>query len=141
MLSLLVCKGKSWTLAVGKCKFFFHFMKRAATCFFFFFLNDPPPPEISPLSLPAALPICGQRQRVRPVLVTRDRCGQCGRSTERAVERLRNVVSRLDRPRGGQAGPIRIGDRARDRDRKSTRLNSSHSQISYAVFCLKKKKK
>src|SRR2546430_6322490 len=29
---------------------------------------------------------------------------------------------------------------ARDRDRKSTRLNSSHSQISYAVFCLKKKK-
>src|SRR5688572_32499250 len=36
-------------------------------------------------------------------------------------------------------------DRSRDvghlRDRKSTRLNSSHSQISYAVFCLKKKKK
>src|SRR5688572_31944128 len=30
---------------------------------------------------------------------------------------------------------------AHDRDRKSTRLNSSHSQISYAVFCLKKKKK
>src|SRR2546427_2195970 len=29
----------------------------------------------------------------------------------------------------------------RDADRKSTRLNSSHSQISYAVFCLKKKKK
>src|SRR5688572_31592040 len=35
-----------------------------------------------------------------------------------------------------------IRDRARSRhtDRKSTRLNSSHSQISYAVFCLKKKK-
>src|SRR5688572_32504813 len=36
------------------------------------------------------------------------------------------------------------GDRRRDwrsADRKSTRLNSSHSQISYAVFCLKKKKK
>src|SRR5256886_4122605 len=31
--------------------------------------------------------------------------------------------------------------RCRRRDRKSTRLNSSHSQISYAVFCLKKKKK
>src|SRR2546430_7095470 len=30
--------------------------------------------------------------------------------------------------------------RPRSRDRKSTRLNSSHSQISYAVFCLKKKK-
>src|SRR2546430_11569033 len=32
-----------------------------------------------------------------------------------------------------------IGSRALCRDRKSTRLNSSHSQISYAVFCLKKK--
>src|SRR5690606_41417975 len=31
--------------------------------------------------------------------------------------------------------------RARERDRKSTRLNSSHVKISYAVFCLKKKKK
>src|SRR2546430_11349964 len=33
------------------------------------------------------------------------------------------------------------GERCAWRDRKSTRLNSSHSQISYAVFCLKKKKK
>src|SRR2546427_3506765 len=32
-------------------------------------------------------------------------------------------------------------DQEMARDRKSTRLNSSHSQISYAVFCLKKKKK
>src|SRR5216684_8251072 len=32
------------------------------------------------------------------------------------------------------------GPRARRRDRKSTRLNSSHGYISYAVFCLKKKK-
>src|SRR5689334_24097532 len=32
-------------------------------------------------------------------------------------------------------------EHARRRDRKSTRLNSSHSSISYAVFCLKKKKK
>src|SRR5688572_32763918 len=36
------------------------------------------------------------------------------------------------------AGPRGVSGR---RDRKSTRLNSSHSQISYAVFCLKKKKK
>src|SRR2546430_17723052 len=36
---------------------------------------------------------------------------------------------------------IRALEFARSRDRKSTRLNSSHSQISYAVFCLKKKKK
>src|SRR2546427_5767619 len=34
-----------------------------------------------------------------------------------------------------------IGDATPDGDRKSTRLNSSHSQISYAVFCLKKKNK
>src|SRR2546430_6316765 len=38
----------------------------------------------------------------------------------------------------GQAGLQRLSAR---QDRKSTRLNSSHSQISYAVFCLKKKKK
>src|SRR5437868_7780204 len=37
------------------------------------------------------------------------------------------------------AGPIEPGD-ALQRDRKSTRLNSSHVSISYAVFCLKKKK-
>src|SRR5690242_21144994 len=37
---------------------------------------------------------------------------------------------------------LALGDRqAGDRDRKSTRLNSSHMSISYAVFCLKKKKK
>src|SRR2546427_6414215 len=35
----------------------------------------------------------------------------------------------------------RLDAGARQLDRKSTRLNSSHSQISYAVFCLKKKKK
>src|SRR2546430_7657461 len=33
------------------------------------------------------------------------------------------------------------GEKEEGEDRKSTRLNSSHSQISYAVFCLKKKKK
>src|SRR2546430_12169878 len=36
---------------------------------------------------------------------------------------------------------VRLRDDAGFQDRKSTRLNSSHSQISYAVFCLKKKKK
>src|SRR5258707_4513334 len=34
-----------------------------------------------------------------------------------------------------------FGPRRREGDRKSTRLNSSHANISYAVFCLKKKKK
>src|SRR2546427_5974022 len=44
---------------------------------------------------------------------------------------------RLDEP-----GHQRVHEHEEEReDRKSTRLNSSHSQISYAVFCLKKKKK
>src|SRR5438876_7052888 len=41
-----------------------------------------------------------------------------------------------DCPRGSDCPP-----RSRRQDRKSTRLNSSHPSISYAVFCLKKKKK
>src|SRR2546427_8602192 len=42
---------------------------------------------------------------------------------------------------GKDAMPRELPERPQHRDRKSTRLNSSHSQISYAVFCLKKKKK
>src|SRR2546427_8669976 len=41
----------------------------------------------------------------------------------------------------GDTGALAISSRNSALDRKSTRLNSSHSQISYAVFCLKKKKK
>src|SRR3712207_9174285 len=43
-------------------------------------------------------------------------------------------VRRHDQIRGGMAATVV------DQDRKSTRLNSSHANISYAVFCLKKKK-
>src|SRR2546430_9131920 len=55
--------------------------------------------------------------------------------------RLRQLAMRI-RPRApGVVDPARIGaEIAAAIDRKSTRLNSSHSQISYAVFCLKKKK-
>src|SRR2546430_7921108 len=62
--------------------------------------------------------------------------------------------ARLVAVAGGSRAPSLAGDydvdaeptveallQRRDVDRKSTRLNSSHSQISYAVFCLKKKKK
>src|SRR5690349_24140170 len=67
--------------------------------------------------------------------------------------------SRVRRRRRARPGAIGSGDRdrcpaadpghrgrhlvfdRRDQDRKSTRLNSSHVEISYAVFCLKKKKK
>src|SRR2546430_13181987 len=48
------------------------------------------------------------------------------------------VERRLGRVQHQVARPTRL-DHA-SQDRKSTRLNSSHSQISYAVFCLKKKK-
>src|SRR2546422_8027228 len=44
-------------------------------------------------------------------------------------------------PDGGVVGRAVLDGVVEDRDRKSTRLNSSHGYISYAVFCLKKKKK
>src|SRR3712207_7833834 len=50
-------------------------------------------------------------------------------------------------PRGQHTAVLRVGESGANdrgvaaRDRKSTRLNSSHANISYAVFCLKKKKK
>src|SRR5437773_7676221 len=50
-------------------------------------------------------------------------------------DRVRRVARAVRRRRAGQ-GIVR---RRRDGDRKSTRLNSSHITISYAVFCLKKK--
>src|SRR3712207_8473134 len=52
----------------------------------------------------------------------------------------RDLVHGL-RPLFRQAGTDHVrASRSRSRDRKSTRLNSSHANISYAVFCLKKKK-
>src|SRR5439155_4794346 len=56
---------------------------------------------------------------------------------DRHVE-LRDRTVRLDH--GLRAGRRHVGE-PRRRDRKSTRLNSSHVAISYAVFCLKKKHK
>src|SRR5438128_7298754 len=41
--------------------------------------------------------------------------------------------------RGGRAPNLQVAGRRGPQDRKSTRLNSSHGSISYAVFCLKKK--
>src|SRR5699024_12874818 len=63
---------------------------------------------------------------------------------------LRKHTTQREEERGllwSNGFPARFADRAGqrndvfDRDRKSTRLNSSHVSISYAVFCLKKKKK
>src|SRR3712207_7658253 len=92
----------------------------------FFFFNDTATTEIYTLSLHDALPIWWVRRQ--------------------AVLRLRHRRPRRDRraprpdrhPTRGQG--LRQPVRLPQRDRKSTRLNSSHANISYAVFCLKKKK-
>src|SRR5205085_9581654 len=90
----------------------------------FFFFNDPATTEIYTLSLHDALPIW------RPYLIT-------GLFFRAGLARPRQIEPPRGHWRHRRAGH---GHR-RELDRKSTRLNSSHSQISYAVFCLKKKKR
>src|SRR3712207_8479558 len=87
-----------------------------------FFFNDTATAEIYTLSLHDALPISAAGV-VGHVL--RDRVG---------LRALHDVL-------GHDAGALldRLLDASGVRDRKSTRLNSSHANISYAVFCLKKK--
>src|SRR2546427_9348898 len=60
-----------------------------------------------------------------------------GRCRDRAHELRASALQR----RSGETRTRARHEAQADGDRKSTRLNSSHSQISYAVFCLKKKKK
>src|SRR5258708_31016853 len=63
------------------------------------------------------------------------------RSQQLLADQARNFPFRLRFADLVSGNPRRIADsRTQDRDRKSTRLNSSHQIISYAVFCLKKKK-
>src|SRR2546422_7190033 len=87
---------------------------------FFFFFNDTATTEIYTLSLHDALPISA-------------RVSQAGHSPDGG--RL------LHAPGGAHLCAHHLPDSvaAARRDRKSTRLNSSHGYISYAVFCLKKK--
>src|SRR5256885_6137777 len=86
---------------------------------FFFFFNDTATTEIYTLSLHDALPISARRTcAVRA-------CSPVTRTTPCPMS-------------GWPAGTS--SSRKNSTDRKSTRLNSSHLVISYAVFCLKKKK-
>src|SRR5204863_7105025 len=74
----------------------------------------------------------------------RSHCG-CGQSLRRRLRRGASARTTRGERRALVLRDRRIsahcGRRADERDRKSTRLNSSHVEISYAVFCLKKKKK
>src|SRR5690348_14715713 len=107
----------------------------------FFFFNDPATTEIYTLSLHDALPI----SRPPPGAVTSHRPARAN-----LTDHNRSWWSIVE---GGMAGDLSDDEWARlepllpsvkprrgGRDRKSTRLNSSHPSISYAVFCLKKKK-
>src|SRR3712207_7098252 len=93
------------------------------------FFNDTATTEIYTLSLHDALPICFGR---RNGAVGGDHLGQPQGEAGLPLHRPQRPElrrPRLRRRRAGEGGG----------DRKSTRLNSSHANISYAVFCLKKK--
>src|SRR5207249_10128127 len=101
-----------------------------------FSLSDPTPTPLYTLSLHDALPICPRPQHApdrrpgRPVLPLQKQPDE--RNERYVLLERRDPTLRQDR--------LRHRDH-NGRDRKSTRLNSSHVSISYAVFCLKKKKK
>src|SRR3712207_9402965 len=99
---------------------------RLLSCFFFF--NDTATTEIYTLSLHDALPILEPTRKGRAAVgFAGEQLGEGPFAGHGAVEAFDLAVGL--RPVG--PGP----------DRKSTRLNSSHANISYAVFCLKKKKR
>src|SRR3712207_6976160 len=79
--------------------------------------------------------------RSRRVLLLRA-VGRAARLRHRRAGARERVAAELPAPPREAAGHgLRGHARRQQRDRKSTRLNSSHANISYAVFCLKKKKK
>src|SRR3712207_9400691 len=94
---------------------------------YFFFFNDTATTEIYTLSLHDALPILFIH-------------GIASRTLEGLA---RAAEMQAARESGALMGGKRVTFEAKlsGEDRKSTRLNSSHANISYAVFCLKKKKK
>src|SRR3712207_7484355 len=99
-----------------------------------FFLNDTATTEIYTLSLHDALPIWpAGAGAALPLLSPTASDGR--RGSRRGV---RGARRRRDLGVPARRRPHRLGDGRGDR--KSTRLNSSHANISYAVFCLKKKK-
>src|SRR2546430_4447003 len=134
------CKANTFSVIGFDCAVGF-IWNRNWFIFFFFFLNDTAPPEISPLSLPDALPIgdeplFGLGVDVRDDLDVRLQSRAEQLRLQQAVD-LVDAARVVHRDRDPDRTFLAVGDLDL-LDRKSTRLNSSHSQISYAVFCLKK---
>src|SRR2546426_8559619 len=107
----------------------------------FFFFNDTATPEIYPLSLHDPLPIsldrrAGFSKLGREVEAWKE-SPQSLRNRARAYRLTRSAFVWRHRRRSAHGPTAR---KKPETDRKSTRLNSSHLVISYAVFCLKKKK-
>src|SRR5205085_6486968 len=100
--------------------------------FVIFLYTVPSPAKLHTLSLHDALPISSRNE-----ITTRAARGYGGFMNE---DYLWDKSGEPD-PEIQQLEEILKPLRYEPQDRKSTRLNSSHSQISYAVFCLKKKKK
>src|SRR2546430_10965914 len=98
--------------------------------FFFLMIRRPPRSTLFPYTTLFRSLALDERRRLDQVFPRRGAVGHpdLGPEALQVVARVGHVVV-------AEPEPL-----ARDRDRKSTRLNSSHSQISYAVFCLKKKK-
>src|SRR3712207_7333901 len=99
-----------------------------------FFFNDTATTEIYTLSLHDALPISGRLREPRPRAARRRRWGRHGEGAWVRERTSAPEVAQQRTARSGGSCPTRWTG-----DRKSTRLNSSHANISYAVFCLKKK--
>src|SRR5688572_31144678 len=78
------------------------------------------------------------RRPPRSTLFPYTRSSDLEQGADDAVHRCQRVA---ERDAGTHRRSILVPRDVAQTDRKSTRLNSSHSQISYAVFCLKKKKK
>src|SRR3712207_9263448 len=90
----------------------------------FFFFNDTATTEIYTLSLHDALPISRKRLEVETFIRFQHDDTVHRRMLHHTVHQAKHLIAPIDKERV---------------DRKSTRLNSSHANISYAVFCLKKK--
>src|SRR5690554_7284030 len=100
-------------------------------CLLFFFFNDPAATEIYTLSLHDALPILEDGEIIITALPHQTS----------GAKVLEQIAAQMQAKKLPLVADLRDESDHENPDRKSTRLNSSHVRISYAVFCLKKKNK